>query len=135
MTGWLATVSSRGLLTRLCSGSESKYLLVNSDKTKELWIDHSRKPSSIPNITIQGKNIERVHTTKLLGVTVTSDLTWGEHVHGTQQGSPAAVFPDSAKAPRDAASENAQGVHGSGEAAHRVCLPGMAHSTDGTAVR
>ena len=31
-------------------------------------------------ITIQGKNTERVHTTKLLGVTITSDLTWGERV-------------------------------------------------------
>ena len=42
--------------------------------------DYSRKRSSVPNFTIQGKDIERVHPTKLLGVTITSDLTWGEHV-------------------------------------------------------
>ena len=35
----------------------------------------------------------------------------------------------------DAALEHAQGVHGSGEAADRVCLPSMAHGTDGTAAR
>ena len=45
------------------------------------------------------------------------------------------IFPDSAEASRDAASEHAQGVHSCGEVAHRVCLPGMAHHTDGTAVR
>ena len=55
-------------------------MVVNSDKTKELLVDYSRKPPSVPNITIQGKDIERVHTTKLLGIIITSDLTWGEHV-------------------------------------------------------
>ena len=54
-------------------------MLVNSDETKELLVNYSRKPSSVPNITMQGKDIERVHTTKLLAVTITSDLTWGEH--------------------------------------------------------
>ena len=53
---------------------------VNSDKTKELLVDYSRKPSSVTNITNQGKDIKLVQTTKLLGVTITSDLTWGEHV-------------------------------------------------------
>ena len=56
------------------------YMLVNSDKMKALLIDYSRKPSCVPNITIQGKDIERVHATKLLRVTITSGLTWGEHV-------------------------------------------------------
>ncbi len=60
--------------------SENNLMLVNSDKTKELLVDFARKPSSIPGITMQGKTIERVHSTKLLGVTITSDLTWGEHV-------------------------------------------------------
>ena len=60
--------------------SENNHMVVNSDKMKELLVDYSRKPSSVPNITIQGKEIERIHSTKLLGVTITSDLTWGEHV-------------------------------------------------------
>ena len=55
-------------------------MLANSDKTKELLVDYYRKPSFVPNITILGKDIESVHT-KLLGFTITSDLTWGEHVH------------------------------------------------------
>ena len=53
----------------------------------------------------------------------------------TQQGFPAAVFPDSAEACRDTDSEHAQGVQGDGEAAHQVRMLGMAHSTDGTSVR
>ena len=60
--------------------SENNHMLVNSDKTKELLVDYSRKLSSVPNINIQGKDIECVDTTKLLGVTITSDLTWGEYV-------------------------------------------------------
>lgn len=60
--------------------SDNNLMLVNADKTKELLVDFSRKPSSVPNITIQGKDIKRVHSTKLLGITITSDLTWGEHV-------------------------------------------------------
>ena len=116
--------------------SENNHMLVNSDKTKELLVHYFRKPSSVPNVTIQGNDIERVYTTKLLGVTSTSDLTLGRACErGTQQGSPAVVFADSAEGRRDAASEHAQGVHSSGEAAHRVCLPGMAHDTDGTPVR
>ena len=60
--------------------SENNHILGNSDKTKALLVDYSREPSSVSNITMQRKGIECVHTTKLLGVTITSDLTWGEHV-------------------------------------------------------
>ena len=53
--------------------SENNHMLVNSHNTKELLVDYSRKSSSVPNVTIQGKDIERVHSTKSLGVTITSD--------------------------------------------------------------
>ena len=80
MTGWLATVSSNGLLTRLCSGRRTVTCMVNSDKTEELLVDHSRKPSSVPNITIQGKRHHTRPQHQVTGRPHHSDLTWGEHV-------------------------------------------------------
>ena len=108
--------------------SENNHVLVNSHKTKELLVDYSRKPPSVPTITIQGKDIERVHSTKTMGVTITSDLTWGEHVDVVHSKAAQRLYFLTAEASRDAASEHAlQGVHSCGEVAHRVCLPGMAH--------
>ena len=66
---------------------------------------------------------------------ITSDLTWGEHVDTVHGKAAQRLYFLTAQARRDAASQHAQGVHGSSEAAHRVCLPSMAHGTDGTAVR
>ena len=79
MTGWLVSRLQRAADQAL-QWSVNNHMLVNSDKRKELLMDYSRKPSSVPNIIILGKDIERVHITKLLGVTITSDVTWGEHV-------------------------------------------------------
>ena len=62
--------------------SHKNLMLANCDKTKELVVDFTRTESDpdIPHISAQGRTIERVNSTKLLGVTITSDLTWGEHV-------------------------------------------------------
>ncbi len=56
---------------------------INSTKTKEMLIcfckdsDHCR---TIPNINVDGNDIERVTTCKILGVTISSNLTWNAHV-------------------------------------------------------
>ena len=63
--------------------SDYNLMRANCDKTKELLVDYSRKPTDIPCIKVKGKDIERVTSTKLLGVTITSDLTWGAHVDST----------------------------------------------------
>ncbi len=60
--------------------SDDNLMDVNCDKTKELLACFARKVPDIPCITIKGKPIERVTKTKLLGVTISSDLTWDAHI-------------------------------------------------------
>lgn len=66
--------------TEAIQWSDNNLMKANCDKTKELLVDFSRKVSDIPCVNIKGTDIERVQCAKLLGVIITSDLTWGEHV-------------------------------------------------------
>ena len=49
-------------------------------KTKELLIDFSTKRTGFPDITIDGIAIERVNSAKMLGVSISDNLKWNEHV-------------------------------------------------------
>ena len=49
-------------------------------QTKELFISKKRPPSTHPPLSINGKLIGRVSIFKLLGVWVSEDLTWNDHV-------------------------------------------------------
>ena len=51
-------------------------------KTKEIIIRFCRDPVFLPYINIDGAAIERVPQVKVLGVTVSSDLSWNSHVDG-----------------------------------------------------
>ena len=56
---------------------------LNSDKCKEMVIDCSinhQRTSGAPTIIIGERALERVDHAKLLGVTISNDLTWGKHV-------------------------------------------------------
>ena len=57
-------------------------MYINEIKTKEILIHFNKKTdrNSIPGITVNGKTIERVETFKLLGVIISSDLSWDAHV-------------------------------------------------------
>ena len=53
---------------------------LNSDKCKELRISFvSDKPQFAP-IVVNGYELERVTSAKLLGLTISSNLTWNEHL-------------------------------------------------------
>jgi hypothetical protein len=54
----------------------------NTKKTKEMIIHFGKKLTidSIPPLTIDGDRIERVSYFKLLGVIISSDLSWEQHV-------------------------------------------------------
>ena len=66
--------------TEAVQWSSDNWMLVNCEKTKELLVCFARSEPDIPPITIDGKSIERVTTTKLLGVTFSSDLSWDAHI-------------------------------------------------------
>ena len=53
---------------------------LNGAKCKDMLIDFLKyKPFSTPPIYIDGSPIDQVNTRKVLGVYITSDLTWGHH--------------------------------------------------------
>ena len=57
-------------------------MTVNEKKTKEMLIYFGTKhdTSSVPFITINNKQIERVESFKLLGVVISADLSWKEYI-------------------------------------------------------
>ena len=64
---------------------------LNATKTKEMIINFSKKTQHFQPISINGVEIERVKCFKVLGVHLSSDLTWKNHVDyitspGNQQG-------------------------------------------------
>ena len=53
---------------------------LNSDKCKELRTSFSKNKVDLPVIVADGHNLEVVDHAKLLGVTITSNLSWNMHV-------------------------------------------------------
>ncbi len=60
--------------------SKDKKLGINATKTKEILIGFGQD-NSLPLIELNGGFIERVNQSKLLGVTISSDLKWDAHAH------------------------------------------------------
>ena len=68
----------------ICSTSNwsiDNNLKLNVNKTKELNISTSRVPHWLPALTIGDETLEVVHTVKLLGVHLSSDLKWSTHIN------------------------------------------------------
>ena len=55
---------------------------INILKTREMIIVFFRDPVFLPYINIDGAAIERVSQVKVIGVTLSSDLSWNAHVDG-----------------------------------------------------
>jgi hypothetical protein len=67
---------------KLLEWTQSNGMLLNANKTKEMVIYFGNKVKSenIKPIIISGKEIEHVKTFKLLGVIISSDMSWDHHV-------------------------------------------------------
>ena len=57
----------------------SNKMALNYDKTKELRICFKKSTSDIALLTIDGRPIQQVNSTRLLGVTLPEDLKWQSH--------------------------------------------------------
>jgi hypothetical protein len=66
-------------VTEWCATNNMK---LNVDKTKEMLIYFGKTPPSITPINIDGKQIEKVRTSRLLGLTINDRLNWSDHIQG-----------------------------------------------------
>ena len=55
-------------------------MLLNPSKTKELRINFSKKMNNFSSITMESTVIEAVTRAKILGITVSNDLKWNDHI-------------------------------------------------------
>ena len=65
---------------KVAEWSTQNRVKLNSDKCKELRISFAKDEPQFASIVVDGKELERVTSAKLLGLTISSNLTWNEHV-------------------------------------------------------
>ena len=72
--------NAQQLADRVAQWSSDNRVKLNSDKCKELRISFARTQPEFQPILVNGQELEVVKSGKLLGITVTSNLSWNEHV-------------------------------------------------------
>jgi len=70
------------ILDSASTWSLNNMMQLNASKTKEMVISFSQKyhPRDLPAVALEGKDLERVTSAKILGVIISSDLSWDYHV-------------------------------------------------------
>ena len=72
--------NAQQLADRVAQWSSDNRVKLISDKCKELRISFGKNQPEFQPILVNGQELEVVQTAKLLGVTVTSNLSWNEHI-------------------------------------------------------
>ena len=67
-------------VTAAVNWSQNNNMKINSSKTKEMLISFSKSTPDVPNIEVQGTNLERVSKCTLLGVELNNKLDWSDHI-------------------------------------------------------
>ena len=70
----------QAITNRVIKWSHENRVQLNADKCKELRISFAKEQRVFDPIIIEGKEIELVTSTKLLGLTIANDLSWNDHV-------------------------------------------------------
>ncbi|KAK3553556.1 hypothetical protein QTP70_004574 [Hemibagrus guttatus] len=66
----------RNKVSQLVQWCNDNNLFLNVGKNKEIVIDFRRGPPQYPPLTINGAAVERMNSTKFLGVYISEDLSW-----------------------------------------------------------
>ncbi len=98
-------------------------LFLNVEKTKEVVMDFRRNSVDHPPLTIESSTVERVSSTKFLGVHITEDLTWTTNTMSLSKKAQQRLH----------VSHHPSSPHSTG-APLRVCWPAASLSGTGTAV-
>ena len=70
----------QAIANRVIEWSRENRVQLNADKCKELRISFAKEQRVFDPVIIEGKELELVASTKLLGLTITNGLTWNDHV-------------------------------------------------------
>ncbi len=84
-------------VSRLAGWCSDNNLSLNVEKTKEIVVDFRRVHSLHAPLTINGATVERVSSTKFLGVHITEDLSWTTHCSTSQESTTASLLPPQTK--------------------------------------
>ena len=68
-------------VTTVENWSNSNRLLLNADKCKELQIDFKSTKQNFDPLTVYGKKLPAVQNAKILGLTISSNLKWTNHIN------------------------------------------------------
>ena len=71
---------AQAIANRVIEWSRENRVQLNADKFKELRISFAKEQRVFDPVVIEGKEVELVTSTKLLGLTIATDLTWNDHV-------------------------------------------------------
>ena len=74
-------VIDNGIAHNVANWSADNRVKLNSDKCKELRISFAKKESHFAPIVINNEELGLVKSAKLLGVTISNNLTWNEHIN------------------------------------------------------
>ena len=81
------------LADNVAEWSRSNRMQLNSDKCKELRISFAKNQPDFSAIVVDGQALEVVQNAKLLGLTISNDLSWNAHIeHVTKKASKRLYF-------------------------------------------
>ena len=71
---------AQGIVDRVAEWSQCNRFQLNSDKSKEMQISFAKTKHAFDPLLIDGKELEVVSSVKLLGLTISDNLCWKEHI-------------------------------------------------------
>ena len=72
--------NAQQIADKLAQWSSDNRVKLNNEKYKELRISFARYQPELQPIVVNGQELEVVHSAKLLGITITGDLSWNDHI-------------------------------------------------------